>query len=198
MFGFQFSYTEEGTRQTETGTVCKPEMRILLLILLGSYSDLGALGECLTSNILGTTSRDVLIDIQEFNLKEMMESVLDLTLLAKEETIQLIKEDIVRTDSKNEMCSIAGEGVNLQNLDRFNRTFGIPILTSARIVNQKILIPGRERGTLIDLNLLSTLLSSIGMENHVDLAGNQALVFLQSDNRKIITNFDSSRPICVM
>ena len=117
-------------------------MRILLLILLGSYSDLGA-GECLTSNILGTTSRDVLIDIQEFNIEEMMESVLDLTLLAKKETFKLIKEDIVRTDENNELCSIAGEGVNLQNLDRFNRTFGIPILTSARIVNKTILIQGR-------------------------------------------------------
>ena len=92
-------------------------MGILLLIclLLGSYSDLEA-EECLTSNILGTTSRDVLIDIQEFNINQMMGSVLDLTLLAMKETFKLVKEDIVRTDENNELCSIAGEGVNLQNV----------------------------------------------------------------------------------
>ena len=120
----------------------KPEMGILLLIclLLGSYSDLGA-GECLTSSILGTQTRDVQIEIQEFDIHQMMGSVLDLTLLAMKETFKLVKEDIVRTDENNELCSIVGEGVNLQSLDRFNRTFGIPILTSARIVNGKILIP---------------------------------------------------------
>ena len=83
---FQFSYTEEGARQTELVLYSKPEMRILLLILLGSYSDLGALGECLTSNILGTTSRDVLIDIQEFSLKEMMKSTSHLSSSSSKQT----------------------------------------------------------------------------------------------------------------
>ena len=73
-------------------------MKILLLIclLLGSYSDLGE-GECLTSSILGTQTRDVQIEIQEFDIHQMMESVLDLTLLAMKETFKLVKEDIVRT-----------------------------------------------------------------------------------------------------
>ena len=49
-------------------------MRLMLLIV--SYSAVGV-GECLTSNILGTTAKDVQIDIEEFDLKEMLGSVLD-------------------------------------------------------------------------------------------------------------------------
>ena len=166
-------------------------MRLICLLLV-SYSDLGA-SECLTSSILGTQTRDVQIDIQEFDLNQMMGSVLDLTLTAMKETFGLVKQDIIRTDEDNDLCSLVGEGVNLQSLDRFNRTFGIPILTSARIVSGKILIQGQDRSTLIDLHLLSTLLTSIELEDHVDLNRNPALVFLQTNNRRLLTNFDGTR-----
>ena len=122
-----------------------------------------------------------------------MGSVLDLTLTAMKETFGLVKQDIIRTDEDNDLCSLVGEGVNLQSLDRFNRTFGIPILTSARIFSSKILIQGQDRSTLIDLHLLSTLLTSIELEDHVDLNGNPALVFLQTNNRRLLTDFDGTR-----
>ena len=121
-----------GRSRLGTGYCFEPEIGIMRLIclLLVSYSDLGA-SECLTSSILGTQTRDVQIDIQEFDLNQMMGSVLDLTLTAMKETFGLVKQDIIRTDEDNDLCSLVGEGVNLQSLDRFNRTFGIPILTSA-------------------------------------------------------------------
>ena len=64
-------------------------MRLICLLLV-SYSDLGA-SECLTSSILGTQTRDVQIDIQEFDLNQMMGSVLDLTLLGMKDTLSWFK-----------------------------------------------------------------------------------------------------------
>ena len=120
----------------------------------------------------------------------MLGSVLDLTLTAMRETFQ---QDIIRTGENNDICSLVGEGVNLQALHRFKRTYNIPILTSARVVSGQILIQGQDRSTLIDPNLLATLLTSIGLENHVDLTGNPTLVYLQTNYRKLLTNFDGKR-----
>ena len=41
----------------------------------------------------------------------MMGSVLDLTLNAMKETFGLVKQDIIRTDEDNDLCSLVGEGV---------------------------------------------------------------------------------------
>ena len=61
------------------------------------------------------------------------------------------------------------------------------------MVSGQILIQGEDRSTLVDPSLLSTLLTSIEIENHVDLTGDPALVYLQTNNRKLLTNFDEKR-----
>jgi hypothetical protein len=95
--------------------------------------------------------------------------------------------------SNSSLCQFVAQGVNLQDLTDYNSTFTLPILTSARIIGNKILIQGNKRSTLVDSNLLATLLHAIEVENHVNLEKSSALVFIQIDGRKILTNFDKER-----
>ena len=95
------------------------------------------------------------------------------------------------------MCSVVGEGVDIQALQGYNRTFNLPVLTSARVIGEKIMIRGRKRSTLLDPNLMATLLQSVNIENHITLDGHPAISFVNEGGRRMLTNFYQMRPnIC--
>ena len=140
--------------------------QVLLLIIISNYK---SNGECLTSNTLGTIRQDVIIETENFDLQEMMSSILDLVLATKMEGFELVRGNFIKTPPGNNLCALASEGVRLQRLGIFNRTYGTPIMTSSRIVNDKVLLDGLERSALVDIEFLSTLLSAIGIENMSNL-----------------------------
>ena len=144
---------------------------VLLLISCIYLSNFKSNGECLTSNTLGTIRQDVIIETENFDLQTMMSSILDLVLATKMGGFELVRGNFIKTPPGNNLCALASEGVRLQRLGIFNRTYGTPIMTSSRIVNNKVLLDGLERSALVDIEFLSTLLSAIGIENHVQLTG---------------------------
>ena len=78
---------------------------------------------------------------------------------AKKEGFVKLKDKHIRTSPGDLMCSVVGEGIDIQSLNGYNRTCNLPILTSARVVGEKIMIRGRKRSTLLDPNLMATLLN---------------------------------------
>ena len=92
------------------------------------------------------------------------------------------------------MCSVVGEGIDIQALSGYNRTFNLPILTSARVIGNKIMIRGRKRSTLLDPDLMATLLKSVNIENHITLDGHPAISFINEGGRRMLINFDQMRP----
>ena len=142
-------------------------------------------GQCNYEPILGTKVGNIKIETDDFELSNI---ILQLLVIIKRETFHRVG-DFVQT-SNSSLCQFAGNGVNLQQLSSFNSTFTLPILTSARVIGDKILIQGNKRSTLVSSKLLATLLHAINIENHVNLEKSAALVFIQIDGRRILTNFE--------
>ena len=70
-------------------------------------------------------------------MKDMLGSLLDLLNTAKKEGFVKLKDKHVRTSSGDLMCSVVGEGIDIQALHGYNRTFNLPILTSARGIGSR-------------------------------------------------------------
>ena len=151
--------------------------------------------QCNFEPILGTKIGNIKIETDDFELANIMGSILQLLVIIKKETFYNEGEFIRTQDSS--LCQFVGEGVDLQQLASFNSTYTNPVLTSARIVGEKILIQGRKRSTLVNSSLLATLLNAINIENHVNLEKSAALVFIQVDGRRILTNFEKKGTIFV-
>jgi hypothetical protein len=147
--------------------------------------------QCSYEPVLGTKVGNIKIERDDFELSNIVNSILQLLVIVKRETFHQVG-NFVQT-SNSSLCQFVGQGVNLQQLSDYNSTFTLPILTSARVIGNKILIQGNKRSTLVDSNLLATLLHAIDIENHVNLEKSAALVFIQIDGRKILTNFDKER-----
>ena len=131
--------------------------------------------QCNYEPILGTKIGDIKIETDDFELANIMGSILQLLVIIKRETFHH-EGDFIRTQDSS-LCQFVGDGVDLQQLSSFNSTYTSPILTSARIVGEKILIQGRKRSTLVSSKLLATLLKAINIENHVNLEKSIALVY---------------------
>ena len=162
----------------------------MLLFCLKLISDSRA--QCSNEPVLGTRVGNIRVETDDFEMSEIVSSILELLVVVKRETFeQDYQGDFIKT-SNSSLCQFVGEGINLQDLSNYNTTFIHPILTSARIIGNKILIQGNKRSTLVDSHLLATLLHTIGVENHLNIQQSSAVVFLQVDGRKILTNFDKT------
>ena len=113
-------------------------------------------------------------------------------IIVKKETFEQ-QGEFIKTGKDSNLCQFIGEGINLQQLSDFNTSISLPILTSARIVGEQILIQGQKWSTLVSSSLLATLLKSTKVENHVNMEKSSALVYIQVGGRKILTNFDKDR-----
>ena len=76
----------------------------------------------------------------------------------------------------------------LGSLHGYNRTFNLPILTSAHVIGKKIMIQGRKRSTLLDPDLMATLLKSVNIENLITLEGHPAISFINEGSRRMLKN----------
>ena len=117
---------------------------------------------CTSKNILGTTVGNIKIETQDFKMEDLMGSVLDLLLLTKKENYEE-GMGFIKTAPWDELCSHVGDGVDLQDIGLFNKTFNVPVLTSSIIVGSQVLIRGKKRTSLVHPSLLGTLLKSVGV-----------------------------------
>ena len=113
---------------------------------------------------------------------------MELLISVKKETFENVGE-FVKTGKGSNLCQFVGQGVNLQQLSSLNSSISLPVLTSARVVEDKILIQAQKQSTLVSYSLLAMLLKSIEVENHVDIQKSSALVYIQIGGRKILTNY---------
>ena len=59
------------------------------------------------------------------------------------------------------------------------------------------MIRGRQRSTLLEQKLMSTLLDSVNIENHINMDGHQSISFVNGGGRRMLTNFNQNIPnIC--
>ena len=86
---------------------------------------------------MGTMTGSVDLVQNDFSMKDMLGSLLDLLMMAKEEGFVKINSNHVRTSPGDMMCSIVGEGVDIQAVQDYNKMFQLPILTSSRIIIKK-------------------------------------------------------------
>ena len=98
--------------------------------------------QCFTENILGTVTGSVELSQHDYDMNDLMGALLDLLNTAKKENFVKLKDRHIRTNPGDIMCSVVGEGIDIQELSTYNKTFNIPILTSARVVGEKIMIGG--------------------------------------------------------
>ena len=120
------------------------KVRVCLVILLVIWvSEQQVQAQCYTENILGTMTGSVELNQEDFSMKDLLGSLLDLLNTAKKEGFVKLKDKHVRTSPGDLMCSVVGEGIDIQALSGYNRTFNLPILTSARVIGNKIMIRGR-------------------------------------------------------
>ena len=171
--------------------------KCLLTILIICMSENLTNAQCYTDSIMGTNPGSIDLVQNDFSMREMLGSVLDLLMTAKAEGFVKLNDNHVRTSPGDMMCSIVGEGVDIQALQDYNKTFHLPILTSARLIGKKIMIRGRQRSTLLEQKLMSTLLLSVNIENHINFDGHQSISFVNEGGRRMLTNFNPNVPnIC--
>ena len=62
-------------------------------------------------------------------MNDLMGALLDLLNTAKKENFVKLKDKHIRTNPGDNMCSVVGDGIDIQALTTYNRTFNIPILS---------------------------------------------------------------------
>ena len=171
------------------------KVRVCLVIVLVIWvAEQQVRTQCYTENILGTMTGSVELNQEDFSMKDLLGSLLDLMNTAKKEGFVKLKDKHVRTSPGDLMCSVVGEGIDIQALSDYNRTLNLPILTSARVIGKKIMIRGRKRSTLLDPDLMATLLKSVNIDNHITLDGHPAISFINEGGTRMLINFDQMRP----
>ena len=120
--------------QTQLGSL--PEnMKIekcLVTILIICVSEKQIHAQCYTDAIMGTMTGSIDLVQNDFSMREMLGSVLDLLMTAKAEGFVKLNDNHVRNSPGDMMCSVVGEGVDIQALQDYNKTFHLPILKLER------------------------------------------------------------------
>ena len=119
----------------------------------------------------------------------MVLAYLDLTSLVKHEVFEVVGDRVI-TALGDELCKYIGTGVPIHLLpEQVNATVEHPILSTSVIVEDKVLVSHGNISTLVSKEHFTALLEVLKIEDHVNMSGDRALVFITGNGRKILTNF---------
>ena len=119
--------------------------------------------QCYSEPILGKKVGNIRVERDDFEIKDFMSAIIQLLIIVKQETFENVG-DFFKTGSGSNLCQFVGLEVNLQELTSLNSSITLPVLTSARVVENKILIQGAKQSTLVSYSLLATLLKIINLK----------------------------------
>ena len=119
----------------------------------------------------------------------MVLAYLDLTSLVKHEVFEVVGDRVI-TAPGDELCKYIGTGVPIHLLpEQVNATVEHPILSTSVIVEDKVLVSQGNISTLVSKEHFTALLEILKIEDHVNMSGDRALVFITGNGRKILISF---------